>query len=86
MSRIPWAVSCKATRRDGTPCGAYAIRGGTVCRMHGGAAPQVKEAAARRLFEDRLARHAARWDAMHESRKDALVRTYLGLGDAVLGP
>lgn len=42
------AVPCKARRKDGQPCGAYAIHGGTVCRMHGGAAPQVKRAAAER--------------------------------------
>jgi hypothetical protein len=42
---------CKARRRDGTPCGAYAVKGTTVCRMHGGAAPQVREKANRRLFE-----------------------------------
>ncbi len=39
MSRMPWAQPCTAHRRDGTPCGAYGIRGGGVCRMHGGAAP-----------------------------------------------
>lgn len=81
MSRLPWAKGCRATRRDGTPCGAYAIRGGTVCRMHGGAAPQVKAAAARRLFDERLARHAARWDAMSDTRKDETVRALLGLED-----
>jgi hypothetical protein len=49
--------------------------------MHGGSAPQVKAAAARRLFEDRLARHAARWDAMSATRKDEAVRAMLGLED-----
>ena len=29
--------------------GSYAIRGGTVCRRHGGSAPQVRAAANRRL-------------------------------------
>lgn len=33
---------CTARRqRDGKPCGRFAIRGGTVCRIHGGASPQV---------------------------------------------
>lgn len=42
---------CRAHRSDGAPCGAYAIVGATVCRAHGGAAPQVRRAAARRLAE-----------------------------------
>lgn len=32
---------CRAHRQDGKPCRRYAIRGGHVCRVHGGAAPQV---------------------------------------------
>lgn len=40
---------CKATNRQGVRCRKPAIRGGTVCRMHGGAAPQVKNAAEARL-------------------------------------
>jgi len=40
---------CKAHKKDGSPCGRWPIRGATVCHTHGGAAPQVKLAAARRL-------------------------------------
>ncbi|WP_405216001.1 HGGxSTG domain-containing protein [Agrococcus sp. Ld7] len=36
---------CSARRKSGGACRNYAIRGATVCRMHGGAAPQVKAAA-----------------------------------------
>jgi len=43
------AVQCKATNRQGRRCGKPAIRGGVVCRLHGGAAPQVKLAAMARL-------------------------------------
>jgi len=51
----PQRLKCSARRTDGdTPCGNWAIKGGTVCRYHGGAAPQVKAAAARR-WEARLA-------------------------------
>lgn len=51
------AIRCSAQRSHGRgPCNAYAIRGGTVCVMHGGAAPQVKAAAYRRLINARLER------------------------------
>ncbi len=40
---------CTATNAEGEPCRAYAIRGSNVCYVHGGAAPQVKRAAAVRL-------------------------------------
>jgi hypothetical protein len=42
-------MQCKATSRAGHRCKQPAIDGGTVCRYHGGNAPQVKAAAARRL-------------------------------------
>ena len=45
----PVKAKCKARKQDGTSCGAYPIRGAEVCRVHGGRAPQVKAAAARRL-------------------------------------
>ena len=41
---------CTAKRSGGQPCKAYAINGGSVCRVHGGAAPQVLDAARRRLL------------------------------------
>jgi hypothetical protein len=51
----PHRTRCGATNKQtGEPCGNWAIKGGTVCRYHGGAAPQVKAAAARR-WEARLA-------------------------------
>lgn len=40
---------CTATNRQGRRCGKAPILGGTVCRMHGGAAPQVMQAAEERL-------------------------------------
>lgn len=41
---------CTATIKDtGERCTRYPIRGGTVCMAHGGAAPQVRDAATRRL-------------------------------------
>jgi hypothetical protein len=47
---VPETPKCSAvSSRTGKPCNRYAIAGGTVCIMHGGAAPQVKKAAAARL-------------------------------------
>ena len=40
---------CKATNRQGNRCGKSPEPGAVVCRMHGGAAPQVKFKALERL-------------------------------------
>lgn len=46
---------CKAkSKNSGKQCRRYAIEGGTVCPTHGGSAPHVKAAAARRLEAARL--------------------------------
>ena len=42
-------IRCSATNRKGLQCCSPAIKGATVCRMHGGSAPQVKFAALERL-------------------------------------
>ena len=42
--------------KTGAPCKNRPIRGGTVCKAHGGRAKQVKAAAARRLAEDKIRR------------------------------
>jgi hypothetical protein len=47
----PMKARCTATNRQGKRCGKSPIPGGTVCRMHGGAAPQVKQKAMERLME-----------------------------------
>lgn len=50
---------CTAKRRDGRRCGNWSIRGGFVCRMHGGAAPQVRAKARARLEAARIYREIA---------------------------
>ena len=45
------ARRCKARNRSGERCKRSAIKGGFVCASHGGRAPQVKRAAARRQVE-----------------------------------
>jgi hypothetical protein len=42
---------CVATNRAGIQCRRAPIAGGSVCRHHGGGAPQVKRAAKLRLLE-----------------------------------
>lgn len=49
---------CRAHNRGGLPCGLHPKPGARVCRLHGGAAPQVLAAAERRRQEE-LARQAA---------------------------
>ena len=49
---------CAARNRRGERCGRAAIVGGTVCTMHGGASPQVKARAERRLAEQGADREA----------------------------
>ena len=41
---------CTAHRTNGEPCRAAALRGANVCYTHGGAAPQVRLAAQRRIM------------------------------------
>jgi hypothetical protein len=43
-------MRCTAHSRSGARCKGRPIRGGSVCRMHGGGAPQVKRKAAERLL------------------------------------
>jgi len=45
---------CKGTNRAGNRCGLRPIPGGTVCKWHGGGAPQVKAAAAQRLATQKI--------------------------------
>ena len=59
-------MTCKAHRRNGLPCKGSAIRGATVCRLHGGSAPQVRDAARRRLLAAAVLRTIA---ATREARK-----------------
>jgi hypothetical protein len=77
MPRRPWGERCTAHRTNGTPCGAWAIRGGFVCRMHGGSAPQVRAAAHRRLWEEWERRQLERWERMSQKARDERARAFL---------
>lgn len=50
VDTLSTAKKCRAhSSRTGKPCQRWAIAGGTVCPMHGGSAPQVKQSAQERL-------------------------------------
>jgi hypothetical protein len=55
---LPEPVKCSARKSNGDPCANSPMKGGTVCRSHGGAAPQVKRKAQQRLENsaERMAR------------------------------
>jgi hypothetical protein len=56
MARKRQARKCRARNRRGQLCGNFAVLGAEVCRMHGGAAPQVRRAARSALNADLAAR------------------------------
>jgi hypothetical protein len=63
MARIRQARHCRARRRDGEPCRAWAMIGATVCRMHGGSSPRARRAARFRITEADIRRAFQRsWD------------------------
>jgi hypothetical protein len=68
----PAGQKCTAVRGNGKPCGRWPILGGTVCMAHGGAAPQVREAANRRLQRDQMRRDLG--ELMAELEVDAAGR------------
>lgn len=47
-------MKCSRRRSNGGPCANWAMLGQVVCRNHGGASPQAKAAAERRLAHDEL--------------------------------
>lgn len=53
---------CVATSRSGERCKRWAIKGGTVCRTHGGAVKRVREAAERREADRKALEVAERLD------------------------
>lgn len=57
MPRIHWAVQCHGHRGNGEPCRAWAVRGGYVCKVHGGSLVRTQRAAEVRLAQ--LAVHRA---------------------------
>ncbi|QLH25514.1 hypothetical protein [Streptomyces sp. Rer75] len=52
--------TCSARTKRG-PCKNSPVKGGTVCRFHGGSVPQVLAAAAERQADDRRRAAVAEW-------------------------
>jgi hypothetical protein len=88
------AIRCTAKKRDGESCNRWALRGGTVCQVHGGMLPNVKAAAERRVEEARSAilnlvpkavlRLDELLDAEGESSRLAAVKEVLGQAGLVI--
>lgn len=49
LGLLPEPSKCIGRKKDGTPCRRSPIKGATVCRAHGGAAPQVQRKAQERI-------------------------------------
>jgi hypothetical protein len=56
----PRAKCTAHSSRTGEPCKQWPVKGATVCKWHGGGAPQVRAAAERRLQEQQAAEVARR--------------------------
>ena len=74
---------CTAHTAKGVPCSGPALIGATVCRMHGGSAPQVKEVAARVKLEELIGPSLARLKQLVED-DDTLQQVHLGAVKLVL--
>ena len=61
----PRKCQAASKKRPGEQCGAYPVRGLTVCRAHGGASKKSRAAAARNLEQEKLARVARRLGTPH---------------------
>lgn len=68
------ARPCSATKGNGQPCGNFSINGGSVCAIHGGRAPRVREAAERRVLVAQAQRAVNRYGiAVQTTPEDALL-------------
>ncbi|MEU0159648.1 hypothetical protein ABZ154_12585 [Streptomyces sp. NPDC006261] len=65
---------CSARRTNSQPCGNWPMRGGTVCRKHGGGAPQVRNKAAQRIAEAADPAAAKLVEMLHDKAVPAAVR------------
>lgn len=71
------AMRCQAHRSNGDPCKAWAIVGGTVCRTHGGSAPQVRRKAQERIASRVLSAVDIAWKMIEDESVPAATRARL---------
>ena len=70
---------CTATTRQGNPCRSPARTGATVCRMHGGSAPQTEAKAARVRLEELVDPVMVEWrELLKSSKTPPAVKVMLG--------
>lgn len=74
---IKMPTRCKAHRKNGDPCKNRPVNGATVCRMHGGGAPQVRKKAAERIAEAADDAAALLVLFMQDPKNDIKVRTQI---------
>jgi hypothetical protein len=67
-------MKCTAHKKDGSPCGSWAIKGANVCRVHGGSAPQVLRKASQRIEEARDLALSGLVSDLSETQVDAKVK------------
>lgn len=77
MAKHPLGQDCTRIKNNGEPCKNRAIIGATVCRFHGGAAPQVKKKAAERIAEAAHDAAALLVQFMEDPKNDVKVRTQI---------
>lgn len=75
---------CSGHRSDGSPCGNWPMTGQRVCKKHGGASPQAKAAAERRLQAEQAARAVQTFGLPREvDPRDALLEEVYRTAGAV---
>jgi hypothetical protein len=62
------AVKCEATKADGDPCNAYAVKGGSKCFLHSGNAKALSEQGAAKSAEVRRDRLTKREQRLEDAK------------------
>lgn len=86
MAKVRQARRCRArSKRTGLPCRAYAVVGGSVCRMHGGAITRVRLAAAQRRERELIERAMWRAEQRHAGEVEAWIARRREIASELLG-
>jgi hypothetical protein len=86
MAKIRQARRCRArSSRTGQACRAYAIVGGDVCRVHGGAITRVRVAAAQRREREAVERARVVAEQRHAREVEAWIAERIDVTAELLG-